>query len=1162
MIDVMIASLKASFKAKGDIKGGLAECVATLSSSTEKAELDLRDLPPHIVAALLNAVNSNRNTGVTKVQIERVLINSADVFEAFCRFLRTNRSAEEVDASYRRRENSDVYVGDVKMSQVLRAWSENPHTAVKKILGIPDVSRGQWSVAVLCEILATNRSLTEFDFNFFTDDERLKCLQSIMNNPHSRIAHITFGYPSLNTCPKTLAFFKKMLRTSRTLKILTLDMFSNLSDENVASLLNAVAENPKSAVEEFHLRLGTDGSNQTAVALKAMLTANHPLLTQSCTWQPSFNLKDEDEIRRMLTENISKNSMRVQPANIRREQGKYNWSRFALVASFCRSNYGHVFESSVIPLVSTIQQLIGFDHKIIPDNGYLRTDRFMDTAYFQSVTRELGPRISLIHPQPETGYCHIFRMPPQVRSILVENPNFAPVLYENARCLTRFDNCEFIRGMGRGAYTSWPPEERIPGLFYVSATDSSDPGTNRRAYRVHFERIKLANMPKNSSFNLPPPIAISNFSPENGYCHIFEVPPYLRKLLQEYPEYVFVLYENGERLRSVANEKVIRSEGGGRYYAWPRQNPQLVYFAARDNSNPKTNGKTYQLCVERAEPELNSMLLSNSASVKGKFLPVKLSNPSSETGFCHVVGIPATARALLLRHPEVFPALYENGNRLKEVDNEKIIRSEGGGRYYAWPTYNPELFYFAASDNSIPASNGRTYELRFEGRVPREQSSNTAKNPKNNSALYFSAQAQRCFQNFIELSMRSLGEHLKQAEGEKENLEQYAIEIAEINRQVNTWHFPSPDSDKKERTESNTFGAVLEQFEARRKELKIREVTKLFTEMREFYNIYNFFKCPINSNLPDEPVRIGSHSVIEQRRQLYNRSSIVQMIVTNQKCLKTDVSLADLVVVEDGKGTVKPESLKSAEMLLYVFALAAEKWIKALPANCRQIQEVSNTSSASQISGANVLSEIEEAERAFQALWKKASPEKINLAEQIYAALLSGDNAVVKPHLTEEEIQCLGFLIPAAITRQASKARENRQFSPAVLVAFNDAAAVDFFRNYRMPSASASMAAAGTAAVTTATSAGAPAVATLWPLTNYRSLVPSATTAASAATATWTPSTAAAAASAGAAAAAAPAGSAAAVDPIVAAANSGANPPNSAPAKAAASANGVGATKL
>jgi SAM-dependent methyltransferase len=72
-----------------------------------------------------------------------------------------------------------------------------------------------------------------------------------------------------------------------------------------------------------------------------------------------------------------------------------------------------------------------------------------------------------------------------------------------------------------------------------------------------------------------------------------------------------------------------------------------------------------------------------------------------EAGHCFIVDI----------EPGAHGELHENGRPLQADDMHETIRREGGGRYSFWNS----LLYFAASDNTDPRRNGRTYSYRVDG---------------------------------------------------------------------------------------------------------------------------------------------------------------------------------------------------------------------------------------------------------------------------------------------------------------------------------------------------------------------------------------------------------------------------------------------------------------
>jgi len=158
------------------------------------------------------------------------------------------------------------------------------------------------------------------------------------------------------------------------------------------------------------------------------------------------------------------------------------------------------------------------------------------------------------------------------------------------------------------------------------------------------------------------------------------------------------LYENGVELSPAhAVHEDIRNSGRGRYSHWS----DVLYFSASDNSDPRTNGRTYTYTTGTATTTTTTtttttapVAISTSAILleSGKAFIVKRINAG--TGDSGTQPTISTLR------------LYENGRELSPAHApHDDIRNYGGGRYSHWG----DALYFSSSDNTDPRTNGRTY---------------------------------------------------------------------------------------------------------------------------------------------------------------------------------------------------------------------------------------------------------------------------------------------------------------------------------------------------------------------------------------------------------------------------------------------------------------------
>lgn len=239
------------------------------------------------------------------------------------------------------------------------------------------------------------------------------------------------------------------------------------------------------------------------------------------------------------------------------------------------------------------------------------------------------------HPQGPCGWdTHL----PRQLEALTDNsaaPDRSPlVLFEEETELAPAHEVHrLVCEVGRGAYSFWLD------TLYFSTSDGSDPNTNGRTYRVFRigspvqSPVSIAgngephgvpnepqaalpanapagDAPRPTDIFAPPALPISEtalrsmptlgerslvqlagFAPENGFCYIAQVAGPIDGDIDTDPQRSSLrLIEDGVDLGPphTAHQE-IREQGGGRYSHWH----DAIYFSTSDNSDPRSNGRTY-----------------------------------------------------------------------------------------------------------------------------------------------------------------------------------------------------------------------------------------------------------------------------------------------------------------------------------------------------------------------------------------------------------------------------------------------------------------------------------------------------------------------------------------------------------------------------------------
>jgi uncharacterized repeat protein (TIGR01451 family) len=163
------------------------------------------------------------------------------------------------------------------------------------------------------------------------------------------------------------------------------------------------------------------------------------------------------------------------------------------------------------------------------------------------------------------------------------------------------------------------------------------------------------------------------------------------------------LFENGIDIGLAHSYHAdIRSSGGGRFSHWMGN---TLYFSASDNSDPRTNGKTYQVAFPSTEAQglafygkIDATKITfdqgNAYAISTQFFGINGDSTNDPVG-----------SSLLL---------YEDGVMIGPAHTPlDAIRVTGRGEYLHWQN----TLYFSTSDNTDPRTNGRSYTFTVVGGV-------------------------------------------------------------------------------------------------------------------------------------------------------------------------------------------------------------------------------------------------------------------------------------------------------------------------------------------------------------------------------------------------------------------------------------------------------------
>ena len=195
---------------------------------------------------------------------------------------------------------------------------------------------------------------------------------------------------------------------------------------------------------------------------------------------------------------------------------------------------------------------------------------------------------------------------------------------------------------------------------------------------------------------------VSSATKESGYAYYLEPNFIIPGDSQSSPTSSTVrIFENGKELGPAhSTHKLIRSEGRGRFSHWNSS----LYFSTSDNSDPRTNGRTYTYIIGDGTPETSA---PETTAPSTNQTALSVSTATKETGYAYYL-VPGFSVA---GDSESAPSastvrIFEDGKEIGPAhSSHKDIRAYGNGRFSHWGT---EL-YFSSSDNSDPRTNGRKY---------------------------------------------------------------------------------------------------------------------------------------------------------------------------------------------------------------------------------------------------------------------------------------------------------------------------------------------------------------------------------------------------------------------------------------------------------------------
>jgi hypothetical protein len=234
---------------------------------------------------------------------------------------------------------------------------------------------------------------------------------------------------------------------------------------------------------------------------------------------------------------------------------------------------------------------------------------------------------------------------------------------------------------------------------------TSDWGNSSGRTDVYLAQITPANNSPTPISGPAPALDLSAAYSDGGYAYLKEkVFGTLPDASGYYTRSILRLFENGIELKPPhAAHADIRSIGLGQFSHWFGGGIESLRFAASDNTDPRSNGRTYTYNVPDTQVALD------------------VSGATSDSGYAYIIGkvFGNLADSNAFPHQSTL-RLFENGVELTQGHAlHADIRSIGLGRFSHYKdTGGSEALRFSASDNTDPRANGRTYTYIIDTIIP------------------------------------------------------------------------------------------------------------------------------------------------------------------------------------------------------------------------------------------------------------------------------------------------------------------------------------------------------------------------------------------------------------------------------------------------------------